>query len=708
MSINDLRNPSCRACGLRRDCKTICNMGVDDLISVEPELGAMMVISDYPALEDDANGTVGQSSKEELFWSVAKEVVRVNTDYIYFTYVNKCMPRESHKVTDDELFACASTYLRKEIKRVRPKVILLMGAHAMKALGFKGIVGKMRGQTHTLTFKFNGEPFETKVVITQSPVYVKYNTSELKNFASDINKAWGISNGSEVMRDSPTKVTLITNLQEVEELIGYIHETKECAFDFETTTLTDRGIFDPNFKATLMAVSFQHGSAYTIPLFHFDTPFTEKQVLHILKRFSEEVWMNKSIRKINQNIKFDMHVAARYGFPVFRGRLDCTMVMHTLYDDLTRHGIKEWIPTFFPQFTGWELEIKGKEWEKIPLKQLSDYAGVDTDAALRGCTVLEQKLLEDPRSYRIYRNLSVFALTTLYNMERRGMLIGRGEITKYAARAVDLLKQQVDIMNKYPQVKHFVSEEAELAKQKVLVELREKKSRAKGKQIDKYAVKIREVKSGAISVYKGINFGSTQQLGELLYTDAGFNFREPYDKKKKKAGKVTGEAVLKNLGDKTGFITDVLVYRSIKTTWSRYLKGLGLLMDEHDKVHTTFKQAAARTGRLACVGVDTLIHTNIGHVRIGDLIPECEGIDECMLGIEALTHTGEFKPITHVINKGEEEMYRVEMHSGQIIDCTMQHIFYTDIGWKSLKDILNSQTECRIFYELTDLSDPEV
>ena len=107
-------------------------------------------------------------------------------------------------------------------------------------------------------------------------------------------------------------------------------------------------------------------------------------------------------------------------------------------------------------------------------------------------------------------------------------------------------------------------------------------------------------------------------------------------------------------------------------------------------IHSSFKQMMSTTRM--CVDVNTVITTDKGPIRIGDIIPSEEGTVEIQ-GLRAKTHTGEYHSITHGINKGVEFMYEVELEDGRMIVCTEAHIFFTSLGWLSLKDILSLQTE---------------
>lgn len=584
----------------------------------------LLIVGDFPS--QDGSLPPLYEPKFDLFWKIAKEVCHIDPLIVQQAYATKCQPPEGKRPSTEQNATCASTYLKKEIWQVRPKAVLLLGTLPAAAFGYTEQISKLRGTHKQVTIKKGEDTHTFTLVFAQSPGFVQYNSNELQKFAEDINKAWQIANGQDPDdKPSPTKVTLCDTLDKVEELISYIHQTKQCTFDFETNKLDDMGVFSPNFYATLVAFSFQHGSAYTIPLFHFDSPFTKEEVMHILKRLSDEVWANPEIHKINQNIKFDMHVAARYGFHIFRGRVDCTMVMHSLYDDLNKHGIKEWLPTFFPEFQGWELTVKGQAWDKIPLATLSQYAGVDADGAFRGFTVLQAKLLEDDRVYDLYRNLYMFVLRPLFNMERRGMLMSRENLLKYEARALELIEAQIIKMNNYPVVRRFNEHMRSKVTLAALEEAKEKYANAKTDKLRaKYKEKYQAIKQGKIEVYEGINYGSPDQLNELLYTRHGFAFQIPYDKKTRGPKASTGEVVVKALKDKSGFIDDLLVLRSLQGTYGKYLYGLRMLLDENDRIHTSYSQSRVKTGRLSSSNPNLqniTTHVKIKNPLIEEIIP---------------------------------------------------------------------------------------
>lgn len=154
------------------------------------------------------------------------------------------------------------------------------------------------------------------------------------------------------------------------------------------------------------------------------------------------------------------------------------------------------------------------------------------------------------------------------------------------------------------------------------------------------------------------------------------------------------EAVNKRALEKVKHVITVYIaqYNEAKKLLSTY--GEKFITDNVEpdgKVRSVFKQIVG-TGRVSCVDEKTLIRTNIGLIPIGVLCPDKEGTSS-VHGAKAYTHTGEYQRITHGIHKGYQEMFEVELDTGEKITCTRDHRFLTDKGWYSLEDILSSSSE---------------
>ena len=133
--------------------------------------------------------------------------------------------------------------------------------------------------------------------------------------------------------------------------------------------------------------------------------------------------------------------------------------------------------------------------------------------------------------------------------------------------------------------------------------------------------------------------------------------------------------------------------------------------NKHSYVTTSnFINSNTVTGRLSsrnpnlqniprdCVDYNTKIITNKGIKVIGDLFPKEGGsweIGESDRNLLVLTHTGEYKAITHLIQKPKRhKMIKVTFEDGSFIICTEGHTMLTkDYGWQKVRDIIDNNLE---------------
>ena len=569
----------------------------------EPYKAKMMIILDVPSMYDDSTGNALSGTRDILLHKYMEMLGATPEDY-YVTYMAKCHTDTSAKTS--VYHPCIKEYLREELAIVQPNVIVTLGELAMNVLTGSGGITKMHGEMLTSTFLVDGVETDFTTIPTFSIGHTAYNDFILEQFVNDLQKAYISSMG--IVADVKKTITLACDsIELVDTVISYIHETEVCCFDFETTEIDKTtGIYgDPNFKPTVLSLSFQAGSAYVIPLFHFETPFSPQEIKAILLKLSKEVFCNPAIKKIAHNAKFDMHVWNLLGLPKMRGKIYDTMLMHHLLNENMQHGLKVLVAEAFPDFKGYEDDVKAYKWDKVPLSILIPYAGMDTDMTLRLEAHFESELMRMPELYLIFRNLTNPALKALFAAEANGMRIDRGFLTdniREAEKAIIEVKQELDNIK---QVKKYVlwknNSLKEIAIENLnskIAELQIKGDKRSTTAVTKHLEKITNLTTGKEVLYESINFSSPLQLSELLYSARGFNFSKPPTKKGESEG-ATGVAVLKQLKDTSGFVELLLAYRSLSKTLATYMVGIGNLADEDNLVHTSFLLHGTATGRLS-------------------------------------------------------------------------------------------------------------
>jgi DNA polymerase-1 len=320
------------------------------------------------------------------------------------------------------------------------------------------------------------------------------------------------------------------------------------AFDTETDT-TDE------MTANLVGLSFAIGAgeAYYIPVGHTATPEGDEPVRQLpLKDVIERLrsaLTDPKVGKTAHNAKFDMMALARRGVWV-EGLVGDTMVAAYLLNPGRRGlGLKELafenlgvIMTPISDLIG--TGKKQITMAQVPVRVAADYAGADADMALR----LHQKL--DPQLTgrgveRLYREIELPLIPVLARMELTGMLIDPPFLQQMATQ----LDEQLNAL------------------------------------------------SSAIyaSVGHEFNLNSPKQLGEVL-----FNELKLPSGRKTKTGYSVDAAIVEGLRGMHEMVDLLLEYRQLSKLKSTYVDGLLELVNPADqRVHTSFNQTIAATGRLS-------------------------------------------------------------------------------------------------------------
>ncbi len=323
-------------------------------------------------------------------------------------------------------------------------------------------------------------------------------------------------------------------------LIQLLLKQKRFSFDTETTGL-DANLVD------LVGFSFstKPGEGFYIPV-----PEDKETTLSILEEF-RPVFENEEIAKVGQNIKYDMLVLKWYGIEI-KGQLFDTMLAHYLIDPDTRHNmdvLSENYLGYTPMSITSLIGAKGKNqlnMKDIPIEKVVEYAAEDADVTLQLADVFEPMLVSC-KADKLALEMENPLIYVLADMEKEGVKI------------------DVDTLNAYS------------------TQLQEEISVAELNVYEKTGLKF--------------NLASPKQLGEVLFDHLKL---DPKAKKTKTGQYQTGEDVLMALAHKSDIVKDILDFRQLQKLKSTYVDALPLLVNPRTgRVHTSYNQAVAATGRLS-------------------------------------------------------------------------------------------------------------
>ncbi len=332
----------------------------------------------------------------------------------------------------------------------------------------------------------------------------------------------------------------------LDDWLNKIYHRGIFAFDTETTDLDA-------MQADIVGLSFavEPGKAAYVPLSH-DYPGAPEQldrgqVLQQMKPLLE----NEEIKKIGQNLKYDMKVLANYAIALNGVEHDTMLESYVLDSTSSRHDMDTLAMKHLGHKTIRFEDIAGTgkkqlKFNDIALEQASPYAAEDADITLRLHEHLWPALEKREKLMSIYRDIEIPLLTILARVERNGVRIDAG-----------MLKRQ--------------SSELALG----IVDLERQAHEAAGQEF---------------------NLGSPAQLQDILFNKLGL----PVIKKTPKGQPSTAEAVLQELAPDYDLPRLILEYRSMSKLRSTYTDKLPQMINPRTgRVHTSYHQAVAATGRLS-------------------------------------------------------------------------------------------------------------
>jgi DNA polymerase-1 len=332
---------------------------------------------------------------------------------------------------------------------------------------------------------------------------------------------------------------LVETKEDRAALISELLNSKEFCFDSETTSLNE---LDAEILG--LAFSMQKGTGYYVVF-----PRDENESREILSEFAPV--FDSDVLKIAQNAKYDVKILAKYGQIVSEPVFD-TMLAHYIVSPDQRHNMDALSENYLNYKPISITELIGKKgkgqltMDSVDIEKVKEYAVEDADITLQ----LKEKLakeLKEKSGEKIFNELEIPLINVLAKMEHEGIRIDS------------------DFLNNY-------SEELGV-----------------------------DIASTEKSIYEDsgvkFNIASPKQLGEVLFDKLKL-VEKP---KKTKTGQYqTGEEILVKLADKHDIVQKILDFRQLQKLKSTYVDALPeLVHPKTGRIHTSFNQAVAATGRLS-------------------------------------------------------------------------------------------------------------
>ncbi len=414
---------------------------------------------------------------------------------------------------------------------------------------------------------------------------------------------------------------MVKEVEHAEEVVDKLSQCKILAFDTETT-----GLSRTSDRAVIIAISDGDERWAVWPeCFHVFRPLLE----------------NPEIKLVAHNANFDAHMLRNVGIDLYRHsqrthyRLYDTMVMHALVDDQAKHDLK----TLSKEYLGIEMvpfkQVFGSLMRKYELHELlldpaneevvCNYASLDAYATYHLCISLMDELgqaeitnMENP----VYENLWSYYIKTelpftrvLYDMEVNGIQASKEE----------LLEQAPEMEQKLLDVQKWF-----------------------GRKTQKLF----------------INLNSTAEMGEIFF---GLLGQKPLSRTGEGKPQLNKASLDKWARGGCEYATKLLEYRDLDKKLGTYVTNLLGHIHRDGRVHATFNQTGARTGRLS--SSDPNMQNQPGYIR--SIFKPAAGFkllaaDYAQLEMRILAHMSKDETLIEAINGGQDvhtataaKMYKV-------------------------------------------------
>lgn len=332
----------------------------------------------------------------------------------------------------------------------------------------------------------------------------------------------------------------LKNNSDIEEFVKKVNALKEFCFDSETTSINP-------LDAELVALTFswEKGAGYLI---HF--PESQKET-RVMLEIVRPVFENPVTLKIGQNMKFDIQVLANYGIEI-KGPLFDTMIAHYLLEPDMRHNMNllseaylGYSPVHIESLIG-EKGNSQKNMRSVPVDKLIEYSVEDADVTYQLKKVFEPRIESEGLS-DLAHDIEMPLISVLATMERNGVILNLEDLKTIT------INLREDILSLEKEIYTLAGTE--------------------------------------------FNISSPKQLGDILFIRLKLDEKARVTKTKQF---ITNEEILQRLTGKHPIVEKVLEYRGLKKLLSTYVEALPLLVDKKTgRIHTSFNQAVAATGRLS-------------------------------------------------------------------------------------------------------------
>ncbi len=411
---------------------------------------------------------------------------------------------------------------------------------------------------HQNLVEFKDQAFLSRDLVrldTRAPI--DFNVAELvvgepdKNRLADLFKELEFS---QLQRQFPKESDLskkdyqvILDLDALNTLVARLKKASLISVDTETTS-TNPMLAD----IVGLSVSLEPDEAFYIPCSHRYLGAPQQLDLETVLAAVKPILEDAAIPKVGQNIKYDWIVFERHGVSLNGIAFDTMLASYLINPSKRAHNLDQIALDYLDHKTITYADLTGKKGKKaatfdtIPIEKATPYACEDADITLMAYKILDEKM-KRLGLVKLFQDVEIPLVSVLKEMEMTGVMVDKDRL-------------------------HELS--------------------------DNFNTQLKTIEKSIYDMAgETFNINSTQQLGHILFEKLNL----PVQKKtRKKTGYSTDVEVLTTLAKQHDLPKQILRHRTLSKLKSTYADALiELIHPETGRIHTSFNQTVAATGRLS-------------------------------------------------------------------------------------------------------------
>lgn len=508
---------------------------------------------------------------------------------------------------------------------------------AVAGLGFRGsksMAPKLQEHEEIVRLSYDLATIKCNVLLEQAVDQIQPTSADndlLREYFTkfEMRRFLQTLDGADDVQEDKKKPDIKVDYQiilEEKAFLDYLEMAKAAplvAFDTETTSIN---YMDAELVG--FSMSIEEGKAIYVPVGHnyegAPQQLSKDWVLEQIKPLLE----SKEIKKVGQHLKYDANVLKRYDIALNGIAFDTMLESYCFNSTATRHNMDALAETYLGLKTVHFEDIAGKgakqlTFNQIDLEKAGHYAAEDADITLRLHHTLWKELSQLDKQKLVFEEIELPLSQILAKMEYTGVLIDS-----------DLLNEQSAYI---------------------------------GQRLQALEIEAHEIAG------KSFNLSSTKQLQQILFEELGL----PVIKKTPKGAPSTAEEVLQELAHDYDLPRLIMEHRGLSKLKSTYTDKLPLMVNaETGRVHTSYHQAVAATGRLSSTDPNLQnipIRSEEGRkIRQAFIAPanyKIVAIDYSQIELRIMAHLSSDKGLLSAFAEGRD-----------IHQATAAEIFQVDLG----------------------------